>query len=229
MKELNDIVNAKLLEMQATGAVEKLINENVEKAISTAISDAFRSYGTIAKSIEEAFKTGFSLDPNAIDFESYNQVMLSAVKQRVLSAFGEDARSKFMSEMDALLAPAPAQISIDDFVRTITNFWLEDYCNEDYDEYARVELHDKDSGGSIKSASLKIWNSKSSRYSPSSAQLNLFIIEGKLRISHGMSYNPTCLTEAEAYIFKLYAAGTEITGIQDYNPNTHDYKIKHED
>lgn len=234
MKEINDIVTAKLAAMHESGAIEKMISESVEKSIASAIKESFERYGSITKTIEEAIKAGFKLDPGAIDFDHYNAVMLSAVKQKVMSAFGDDARSRFMQEMDKVLEPAPESIDIHDFVSRIAEMWRENYSEfDEYDECATVEINPAFDFSQDTDKRVSIWNKRKDggRHfsTDNSSQIELFVCKGKIRISHRMRFNPTCLDEVEAYIFKLYAAGTEITGINDYDPDEHEYPIRGND
>lgn len=232
MQDINEVVKAKLNEIQQNGVIEKLIGDNVEKAVSKAVEEAFGSYGAITKAISAAIKDGFQLDSSQLDFGSYNAVMLAAIKQKAFSAFSNDARSKFMQDIERVLEPAPASISVHDFVTRIAEIWR-DQDDEDYDQYASVvckPAFDSPALSKDGSKNLMIRNKKSSGgYMSSSnrnAQIDLFISDEVIRISHRMIFNPTCLDEVEGYIFKLYAAGTKITGIQDYDPDDHEYEIR---
>ena len=237
MKELQELINAKTKAMSEDGTITALVEKGVERAIESAINDQFRSFGTITKQIEEGFKAGLKIDIDEIDFESYNEQMLVAVKARVGELFKGAASERFMTEMDKILEPAPKEITAQDFVEKVVSFWKTDepWDADGLDDDATVEWKVSDRASSMKSGSLNMWKQKeqksygslSSRSAP--ADLQLYIIDGEIRISHKQHYNPTCFREHEAYVFKLYAAGTKITGLADFDPDVCDLTLKDED
>lgn len=228
MQELQDIVNAKLKSMNQEGVIQNYIEEGVQASVKKAINSEFESYGSITKQIEKAIKEGLELNVKDLSFESYNQQMLVAVKQKLGDFFKSEASTKFMEEIDKTLTPAPADISISELAEKVVSYWKseEPWDDDDVDECATVEISEK--SWSTTSHNFKMWKKVESSYSSSRNQpdLELFISDGKLMISHKQSYNPTCFSEHEAFIFKLYAAGTKITGIEDFDPDECDLTLK---
>ena len=135
--------------------------------------------------------------------------------------------------MDKVLAPAPAEMPIRELVETVVNTWKTDepWDADDLDDEATVELEEPTypRGG----YSLKMWKKKGgdSRFTlrSNSEDIHLYLIDGKIQINHRQRYNPTCFDEAEALIFKLYAAGTVITGLSDFDPEDCDLTLKEGD
>ena len=228
MKEIQEIINNKVQSMINDGSIQKSIEESIAKSIQTAIKSQFDSWGSITKQIEEAMKEGLKINIKDIPFESYNEQMLVAVKSRLSGLFKCAASEKFMEEMDKVLAPAPKEMAMKEFVETVAETWKTDepWDANDIDEYATVEIERNE----YDSVSLQMWKQKESSSSYSShsnpADLQLYIIKGAIRISHKQSYNPTCFSEHEAFVFKLYAAGTILTGIDDFDPDDCDLMLK---
>lgn len=79
---------------------------------------------------------------------------------------------------------------------------------------------------------MRMWKQKTSSGYGSSRDLQpdlqLFIIDGAIRISHQQKYNPTCFSEHEAFVFKLYAANTRLTGIAEFDADDCDLMLKDE-
>jgi len=234
MKELNQIINDKMAELLTNGVIEKAIEEKLENALQEAIRDQFSYSGAIKKSIETAMKEGLGIDLSNIDFDSYNQQMLTAVKVKVGNMFAGGAVAKFNEDMDELFKVAPKEVSINELVNIVVKHWQKDDYrdNDSFDEYATVELEESSYG----SYSLSIWkkleSSSTSIYSSGKnrADVVLFINqEGELRINHRHSYNPTCFDEVETFIFKLYSAGTKITGLDEFDADDCELQILDED
>jgi hypothetical protein len=211
------------------GSIEKVIQDGIKKSIEKAISRQFESYGSITKQIEGAIENGLQINFKDLPFETYNQQMLVAVKTKLGNMFVGAASEKFMSEMDKILKPAPKEMSINEFVETIVGFWKSDdpYHDTDIDEYATVEINEKEA---LSGVTLKMWDQLQNGYSlrdaKNSPKIELYIIDGKIRISHNHKYNPTCFHEHEAFVFKLYAAGTVLTEIEDFDPDSLDLCLK---
>jgi hypothetical protein len=228
MKSIQEVVGAKVSGMISDGTIEKLIGDSVEKAISSAIKQQFESYGSITKQIELAIKDGLKINTKDLPFEAYNAQMLVAVKQKLGDMFRGQSCERFLDEIDRLLEPAPAEVSIVDFLEKIAGFWKTDepWDADDLDEYMTVEIEPYRSRGDDGDWNIKIWKKKD-RYSGSrNADIDLFLLGNKIRISHKQCFNPTSFHDEEAYIFKLYGAGTTITGIANCDPESLDLRLK---
>ena len=228
MKGIQEIVNNKVAEMVEGGAIQEKIEACIDKAINESIESQFRSYGHIQKQIEESLKTGLAVNMDDLPFETYNEQMLVIIKQKMGEFFKDSASERFIKEMEKILDPAPKEMSINDFIEKVVEFWKTDepWDSDDLDECATVEVEDHSEG----CINLKMWKQKMSTYSLSSREnpedLHLFIINGKIRINHKVGYNPTCFMEHEAFIFKLYAAETILTGLDEFDPDDCDLTLK---
>lgn len=230
MKELQQVVNNKMQSMISDGAIEKLVQDGVEQAIATAISSQFKSYGSITMQIEESIEKGLRIKTEDLPFETYNEQMLVIIKTKLGKMFQGQAAERFLGEIDKTLAPAPKEMPISEFVETVVSFWKTDepWDADNLDDYATVEAEPW--RGDPKDITLKMWKQKENTYSRScSADLDLFILGGQVRLSHNQSYNPTSFSEHESFVFKLYAAGTILTGIEDFDPDDCDLTLKEDD
>lgn len=230
MTDIQQIANDKIHSMIAENTISKMIEDNVQSAIEKAIAAQFQSYGSITKQIEKAIEDGLSLNIKDLPFEIYNQQILVAIKGKLGNFFAESATNKFMEEIDKTLAPAPQEMSINDFVETIVSMWKTDdyHDNDELDEFATVKLEEPHWSSNKTCYSLEIWKQKESNYSHrlNDADINIFINNGKVRINHNHSYNPTYFNETEAFIFKAYAAGTTITGLEYFDEDNCDLTLK---
>lgn len=229
METIQHIVNEKVQQLIASGSIEKRIQEGVENAIDSAIKKQFESYGDVSKQIQDVIKTGLKINPSDIPFQSYNEQMLVAVKTKLGNMFAGAASERFLSEIDKLLDPAPASMSIHDLINQICRFLREEsYSNkDDWNDCADITV-ERGSGCMSDTFGLKI---KTGVAGYGSKSIHLHLSSRKegdhtIRINHEFEYNPTCFNDVEALIFKLYAAGTIITGVADYDEYEIDRSIK---
>lgn len=231
MKELNELVQKKLNEMAESGAIEKLVSDQVEKLVANALSDTFRSYSPLSKKLEEAFKTGLDVDFGKIDYASYNQIMLTAVQGHIDNYFGKQMRKDLDNQIETLLSVPPKEISLadlaDNIVKLVRNNLDED---DDYLSSISFEVDERSYGNSL---SVKLDTNGSEK-----EICNLYLGSNPvatIRINHrhNHSFNPTCPRGLEgavsAYIFKLYAAKTTITKIEDFDADDHYSEARCED
>lgn len=227
MKDIQTIVNDKVRQMIEGGAITGAIEKGIEDAISKAIDSQFKAYGGITKQIETALDDGLRINKSDLPFETYNQQMLVAVKAKLGNMFQGAASERFLQEIDKALEPAPEEMTLQELVEKVISFWKADEpWDADYlDEYATVETKENDHGGT----SIKMWkqidSSKHSSYKKTE-DLHLYISNKAIRINHSHNYNPTCFQEHEAFIFKLYAAGTKITEIEGFDADDCDLTLK---
>lgn len=216
MQTIQEIVNNKVQSMVDDGSIQTAIETGVQQAIEQVIKKQFESYGNFTKQLAAAVEEGLQINTKDLPFETYNQQMLAAVKGKLGSMFKGLAAERFMAEIEKTLAPAPAEMSINELIETIVKFWREsEFGRLNIRDFALVEIN----SSGWKGKSVHLWKNHKEN-SMCRPDVDLYISEdGKIRINHTHNYNPTCFEEHEAFIFKLYAAGTVITGIEDFDPD----------
>ncbi len=228
MKELQAIMNAKILEMAEAGTIQKSIEDKVEAAIESAINDQFKSYGDVTKQISDLLTKKLKIDADNFDIPTYNEVLGKAVNQKVNEFFETKAASRMMQTMDELFAPLPEEMTLTTFVETICKHWKTDepWDADDLDDYATVELEEREYGG----YHLKMWKQKESTTSYSSSRSNpedihLYLSkEGEIRLRH--TWNPTTLHNEDSFIVKAYASNVTLTGLADFDADDCELTLK---
>ena len=211
MKTLEQVAHEAVTNMINSGKIEELVTTNIEKAIGSAIETQFRSYGGITKQIEEAINEGLKIDISEIPFDSYNAQMLVAVRQRLNGMFKGQAYEHFMGQIEKTLNPAPAEMPFGDFLEALAEMMKTDEpWDSDLYECMKVEVTPHRSF--LEKEDSNDWNVEIKFSNSSVDELKLFILDGKIRISHRQCFNPTCIRDAEAYVFKLYGAGNKADG-----------------
>lgn len=223
MKELNELVQNKLNEMAESGAIEQLVSDQVEKLIANALSDTFRSYGPLSKKLEEAFKTGLDVDFGKIDYASYNQIMLTAVQGHIDNYFGRQMRKDLDEQIKTLLSVPPKEISLDDLADNLVKLIRNNLDEEDdYLSSISFEVEERTYGNSL---IVKLDTNGSEKeichlYLGSDSVATI-----RINHRHNQPFNPTWPRGLDgaisAYIFKLYAAKTTITKIEDFDADDH--------
>lgn len=231
MKELNELVQAKLNEMAKSGAIEKLVSDQVEKLVSDALSDTFTSYSPLSKSLKENLKKGLDVNFEKIDYPSYNAIMLSAVQGHIDKYFGKQMHKDLHEQIETLLSVPPKEMSLANLADNIVKIVRDSFSDEeDYLSSISFDFSDRSFGSTLEVT----WDENGDKQSLASIYLGCDRISTiRLNHRHKQSYNPTFVHGAKdvvsAYVFKLYAAKTVITGLEDFDADDHYSEARCED
>lgn len=233
MLDLKKIVDEKMKTMEEDGTLEKAIGEAFENMLIKEVDNAFNYNSPVKKAIEECLGKGLKLNTSTIDLSTYNAQMLAAIKGKLGNLFVDRAGDHFLKEIEKTLEPPKKEMTTAEFVNKIVSMWAEAYypC-DDYEEFATVEIEDHANSSKSRVGngwSIRMWNTEKKYVSPSPAVHVYVVSTGTLALNHNHSYNPTCLSEIDAFIFKAYAAGTVLTDIADYDEDDFELRIFGED
>ena len=234
MKEFENIFQEAVNEYVNSGDIQKRIKEKVKQTFDSIIDSAF-SWGDLKKNIENVIKEKVKIDPNQVELDTYNIMIENALKDKLLEFKNNEAAANFSKTIDKMFGEAPKEIDIHKLIDSIVEKQKENlYDIESYEEYAEVEKK-LDLDSSYQTADFKIKFEYENRYS-SGEEVSLHLSRmdkekdqtWRLSISHKMNINPTALFDVEAYIFQLYAAGTRITGVEEFNGHNCDLLLREE-
>lgn len=219
MKELQDIANQAIFGYLESGKLQEKIDKSIEECFSSCIESAFR-WGSLKKDIEKVIDEKLRIAVHDVDLHSYNEIMLQTLKGNICKFTNEQAVEGFAKVLSETFGEAPKEISITEIVETILNDWrTDDPCNCE-EKTAKIEFKNE-SRSTLNTYSLSIKDGE--KYS--SNKFSLYFIDDRLRISHRQELNPTCMGSVEGFLFKLYAAKTKITGLDDFDPDDVDLEI----
>lgn len=217
--DIQEVINQKTAELIGNGTFDAVISKAVETAVTDAIKSQFGSYGPIRKQLDELMTANLKINPKDIAFAAFTEQMNVAIKAKMGGLFVSLALEKFNKEIDQLLAPAPASITLVDLVQEIACLRarhgdFEDEIMRDSSVLAHVYVDTPSWAYRGSTESLNVFICFGDERKKDG--IELFLINGKIRINHSFEYNPTIFDPAGTLIFKLYAAGTEITEVQEW-------------
>lgn len=95
------------------GALEKAITEKVDRMIDDVVSDAFRSYGDIAKSMKEAITASITPNLNELGrFPSYHHFVMQSLNAAVTRFHDEKLQAVIDQEMQELFSELPEELTL---------------------------------------------------------------------------------------------------------------------
>ena len=228
---ISDVVNDQMKALVDSGTVEAMVKESLTTCIKSAIDEQFCRYSSpIKKQIEELLKESVKIDISQADLAEHMSFVSDYTLNKLKSLIGDSAREKYEQEVNKILAPLPQSMTMNDFVELIITELNNDDFKDDWGDYFDIELEKEcRSYGDSYSLKISIPSDSSYRSSPEK-EFHIYIAENggdyKVRISHRMNYNPTCLDGVEAIIYKAYCQGVALTNLDDFDSDDLDLVIE---
>jgi len=117
MEDLKVAVSTAFANVVASGAIEAAIQDQVGKAITSAIKDQISGYNSeFGKKINEKVKTLIDINLDEIDLPSYRQLIGDVIKQRVGAVMSTEFTEKLDKDICELLQPVPAEITLENLL-----------------------------------------------------------------------------------------------------------------
>ncbi|PJO24865.1 hypothetical protein [Burkholderia glumae] len=121
MRELEQAVSNAFSNIVASGAIERAIEEKLTTTITSIIDDSLRSYSDFGKQLGEQVKTALQVDLSRIGLPSYNDFIMKVVRAKVSALTQSAIAQQVEKQLEALLEPAPAEITlsalVDQFIK----------------------------------------------------------------------------------------------------------------
>lgn len=123
MNELKQAVSTAFEKIVASGAIEQAIEKQLTETIGSIVKDQLRSYSDIGKAIEAQVKE--SLQIGKMDLPSYADLIGKIVRRQVEVGMQNEATRQLEQNIGELLAPAPAEITLDQLIEDFREHQVE--------------------------------------------------------------------------------------------------------
>ncbi len=210
MKELNQVVSNKFSQMSEDGTIEKMVQEQAEALVARVIKDAFREYGDFGEAIKEKVKESLQGALNNVTLPEYNKFINDTLTQAYSNALNEYSAAQFKSVVEKTLEPAPKEMTAEALLEGIKEVGLS-WC--DWNDLEEVEVMWE--GGDSRIEIIINDDTRVTFYDfDHSGKYHIGYLANGRRVYSGPVADSTHTFGAEAYLYKLYCAQTQIT---DFN------------
>lgn len=132
MDALKNAVAAAFDKVVASGAIETAIETKLNETISSAISEHLRSYSDFGKELKEKVSQAIGINLKDMDLPSYGDLVLNIIRRQLDAQMESDFAKRLEANMAALLAPAPAEITVEAIIEAFIKTYGEDKAGEDF-------------------------------------------------------------------------------------------------
>ena len=230
--DVNKIVNDKIAVLEESGAIQKQIEDSIEKTVMKAITDALEDY-SLKRDIEKQVKECVSGVAAEIGFSAYNGFIAEKIKQITESVMHEDVAKKIQDIFDDMLIMKHDGIKLSEIFNKYRKWVCED--TDEADKWGRhtflCELDDNEDGN-FNHYTVKFHNEELDRYDKPEIEFRMctYKKEGKSSISNlyldgknaGETFTLGHMSEIQSLLANLYFNKTEIIlDIDDVDDSNH--------
>lgn len=141
MKELNDLIVARMNNMTESGVVEKLIDAQLQDSIKNILSESLRSYSDFGKEIKAKLDESLAGAVSKVSFPEYNKYVSDAVVRCVSEHFSAEVVSSIQERIKDELQPAPKEIKGSVMLRELGRFFDHDSPGVEFEDSPYIPIN----------------------------------------------------------------------------------------
>ena len=134
MKELNDLIVARMNNMTETGAIEKLIDTQLQESVKDILKNSLRSYSDFGKAVTEKLEASLSGAVSKVSFPEYSHFISAAVVDCVSAHMNEHVVAGIQEQIKEVLQPVPKEIAGEKFLSELSRFFDSDSAGVEFED-----------------------------------------------------------------------------------------------
>lgn len=219
MKELKQLVSDAFDKIVASGAIEQAIEKKLTDTITRAIDEQLSSYSDFGQAMKAQVAKSIAVDLSQAGLPTYGHLVTEIIRRRVDASMNGQFAAQLEKDMAELLAPAPAEISVESLVEEFIKAHADGREGERFTLLIQNEGHDfqyvcldKNVRVDKYSCDYRIGVHKGEVFS-----LNF----GRQDVQKSLFIGP--LGGFEKLLFQLFTAKSKLTIPADIDTHSHDY------
>jgi hypothetical protein len=131
------IAQDKLNTMAQDGTIEKMVSEQVTKALSNIIQESFGQWGEWGKTLKQVVNDKIQINLDKLNLPAYNTMVITTIENHLTNTIAEHSLGLLKERMDRILAiPEKKTWKLSEIVKM---YWEKEGDNEDYYPWVQVE------------------------------------------------------------------------------------------
>ncbi len=123
MKELNELIVARMNNMTESGAIQQLIDKQLEDSVKDILKNSLRSYSDFGKAVTEKLEASLSDAVSKVSFPEYSHFISAAVVDCVSAHMNEHVVAGIQEQIKEVLQPVPKEITGEKFLSELGRFF----------------------------------------------------------------------------------------------------------
>lgn len=215
MKELNDLIVARMNSMTESGAIEKMIDTQLQESVKDILKNSLRSYSDFGKAITEKLEASLAGSVSKVSFPEYSHFISAAVVDCVSAHMNEQIVAGIQEQIGEILQPVPKEIKGSVMLRELGRFFDHDSHGVEFEDspYIPIDWSINDDNTAVYMKANELF--KVTFYDfKGDGQWSIGYIEdeSESRITADLG-GATRASGVIGYLYKLYCTGTIIEDI----------------
>ena len=136
------IAQDKLNTMAQDGTIEKMVSEQVTKALSSIIQDLFGQWGEWGETLKQVVNDKIQINLDNLNLSAYNTMVITTIENHLTNTIAEHSLGLLKERMDRILAiPEKKTWKLSEIVKM---YWEKEGDNENY--YPWIEVAEQQYG-----------------------------------------------------------------------------------
>ena len=134
MKELNDLIIARMNNMTESGAIQQLIDKQLEDSVKHMLQDSLHIYSDFGKALKEKLEASLSGSVSRVSFPEYSHFISAAVVDCVSAHMNEHVVAGIQEQIKEVLQPVPKEITGEKFLSELSRFFDIDSAGVEFED-----------------------------------------------------------------------------------------------
>jgi len=215
MQEMTNLINQRMNHLTESGELEKMIDAQLKKTLTSVLEDSLRSYSAFGKAIGEKLDESLAGAINKISFPEYNKFVGDTCHQIISQRLQTEATAAIQERLKDALQPVPTTMTANEFLEELGGFIEQDHEDVEFEDgpYLPIEW-DR-------------YNQSITLTVPGIGRVVFYDFDSDKEDGHHIGYieddsehritadlgGATHTYGAIGWFYKLYCTGTHITGL----------------
>ncbi len=123
MKELTQAITDRMNHMVESGAMQELIDKQLQKTVADILDSSLRSYSDFGKAIKEKLDASLGRSLESVSFPEYSHFISETIVATVSASINEASVSSLQDQLKEILAPVPKEIGAREFFTGLSKYF----------------------------------------------------------------------------------------------------------
>ncbi|CAN7300630.1 hypothetical protein LJR231_001527 [Phyllobacterium sp. LjRoot231] len=177
--QLAEFIIAEVHRQTSEDKLRAHVEKKIGEAIEGAVNDAFRSYGSVNKQIEQVVQKALDIGQYKLDVPAYGNMVMALLRAKMDETLSGLINAKISEEMAEILSIAPKELKLSQVVETMVKYVEENSAGR-YGASVTCLVEEAYPDSSVLQGYLKVYLDEEERVQPKACAVQITVTpEGK--------------------------------------------------
>lgn len=140
MKELTQAITDRMAHMVESGAVQELIDKQLQKTVADILESSLRSHSDFGKAVKDKLDTSLSNAIAKVSFPEYSHFINETIMKTVSASLSEAAVSGIQQQLKEIVAPVPKEMKAADFLGKLAGYFNSESEGVEFEDGPYIQI-----------------------------------------------------------------------------------------